>query len=102
MKKLLRNIILVNSVLIAICSFIGIMVCIIFGIGCLIFDDDMKRYLIGLAICIPVASITCGMAGYLSDSMNEEDKKETENPKEEITKEDVYNVFNAGGFDEDI
>ena len=78
------------------------MVCIIFGIGCLIFDDDMKRYLIGLAICIPVASITCGMAGYLSDSMNEEDKKETENPKEEITKEDVYNVFNAGGFDEDI
>lgn len=103
MKKLLRNIILVNCVLISVCSLVGVMVCIVFGIGCLIFDEDMKRYLIGLAICIPVASITCGMAGYLSDSMNEEeDKNEPKNSKQETTEEDVCIIFNAGGFDEDF
>ena len=84
MKKLLRNIILVNCVLISVCSLVGVMVCIVFGIGCLIFDEDMKRYLIGLAICIPVASVTCGVAGYLSDFMNKEDEVVMFTKQEEI------------------
>ena len=85
MKKLLRNIILVNCVLISVCSLVGVMICIVFGIGCLIFDEDMKRYLIGLAICIPVASVTCGVAGYLSDFMNKEDEVNNDETSNTIT-----------------
>lgn len=101
MKQFLKNMILVMSVLVGGCALLGVLTCVVFLIGSLIFDqhESVIRWLIGLVGCIVCTSIFIPLASACATEsepdiipLTENKEPEEKQPRETINDSPSENI----------